>query len=163
MEIWDAYEEGGQLIPGMVLVRGQAIPDEVFHLVCDVLVQHADGTVLLMQRDRRKHYGGLWEASAGGSALQGETPLACALRELKEETGIKAAELTELGRVLHRQHQTLYVEYLCLTDGPKDAIALQEGETIAYRWVSLEALRHLPPEELVTNRMQAFLRRSPNG
>lgn len=49
------------------------------------MVRHRDGTCLLMQRDRGKPYGGLWALTAGGSAFKGETPLACASRELKEE------------------------------------------------------------------------------
>ncbi len=41
-----------------------------YHLVCDIIVRHSDGTYLLMQRGYRKPYGGMWEASAGGSALR---------------------------------------------------------------------------------------------
>ena len=41
-----------------------------------------------MQRDLRKHHGGEWKVSAGGSALQGENGLVAAIWELKEETGI---------------------------------------------------------------------------
>lgn len=51
----------------------------------EIVVRHRDGTCLLMQRDRGKPYGGLWALTAGGSAFKGETPLACASRELKEE------------------------------------------------------------------------------
>ena len=136
MELWDAYDENMNKIGGVTLVRGEPIPDGCFHLVADVLVQHADGSYLLMQRDLRKTRGGLWEASAGGSALQGENPQECAVRELFEESGIRPQEMTELGRVLHRRNRTLYVEYLCRTDAPKDSIVLQDGETVAYKWVS---------------------------
>ena len=62
----------------MTLIRGEAIPDGFYHLVSDIIVKHVDGTYLLMQRDIRKNYGGMWEATAGGSALKGEGPLACA-------------------------------------------------------------------------------------
>ena len=62
--------------------------------------------MLMMQRDPRKHLGGMWEATAGGSALQWEDPLTCAQRELSEETGIKADKLTEIGRVLHHLHRS---------------------------------------------------------
>ena len=34
---------------------------------------------------------------------------------------------------------------------------LQEGETVAYRWVSREEFLSLREEELVTKRMQGFL------
>ena len=118
-----------------------------------MLVRHTDGSYLLTRRDPRKHYGGLWEATAGGSALRGETPLDCARRELREETGIRAEELRELGRV----RSANYVEFLCETDWPKDRVTLQEGETVAYRWVSREELIAMRKEELVTKRMQGFL------
>ena len=93
MELWDAYDEKLNKIEGKTLVRGEDVPDGVFHLVCEIIVRHADGTYLLMQRDHRKHLGGMWEATAGGSALQGEDPLTCALRELFEETGIEIENL----------------------------------------------------------------------
>ena len=38
----------------------------MYHLVCEVIVKHTDGTYLLMQRDKNKHYGEYWEATAGG-------------------------------------------------------------------------------------------------
>ena len=155
MERWDAYDGELRRIEGMSLIRGEDIPAGVYHLVCEVLVRHADGSYLLMRRDPRKHYGGLWEATAGGSALQGEAPLDCARRELREETGIRAEELQELGRV--RSANTHYVEFLCVTDWPKDGVTLQAGETVAYRWVSRTEFRSLREEELVTKRMQGFL------
>ena len=155
MELWDAYDGEFRRMEGVSLVRGEDLPAGVYHLVCDVLVRHTDGSYLLMRRDPRKHYGGLWEATAGGSALRGETPLDCARRELREETGIRAEELRELGRV--RSANTHYVEVLCETDWPKDRVTLQEGETVAYRWVSREELIAMRKEELVTKRMQGFL------
>lgn len=155
MELWDAYDENFRRVEGVSLVRGEPIPAGIYHLVCEVLVRHTDGSCLLMQRDPRKHYGGLWEATAGGSALRREAPLDCARRELREETGIRAEELRELGRV--RSADTHYVEFLCVTDGPKDGVTLQEGETVAYRWVSRTEFRSLRGGELVTKRMQGFL------
>lgn len=53
-----------------------------------------------MQRDSRKHFGGIWEATAGGSALQGEDALTCVNRELREETGIESEDLSEVGHVI---------------------------------------------------------------
>lgn len=155
MERWDAYDENFRRMEGVSLVRGEPIPAGAYHLVCEVLVRHIDGSCLLMQRDPRKHYGGLWEATAGGSALRGEPPLDCARRELREETGIRAEELQELGRV--RSGNTHYVEFLCVMDWPKDGVTLQEGETVAYRWVSRTEFRSLRSGELVTKRMQGFL------
>ena len=95
MELWDAYDANFNKIEGITLVRGEepSFSDDIFHLVCDIIVRHVDGTYLLMQRDLHKHFGGMWEATAGGSALQGETPLVCAKRELEEETGYKTEKI----------------------------------------------------------------------
>ena len=156
MEKWDAYDAQFNKIDGVTLVRGEKIADGMFHLVCDILVKHVDGTYLLMQRDLRKSHGGMWEATAGGSALAGETPVVCARRELREETGIIASELTEVGRVVSNDTRSIYVEFLCVTDWKKNEIALQEGETMAYKWVSQSELLAMKRDQLVTERMQEF-------
>lgn len=160
MELWDAYDANFNKLEGVTLVRGEepSFPDDVFHLVCDILVRHIDGTYLLMQRDPRKHYGGMWEASAGGSALQGETPADAARRELLEETGIVATDLIEVGRVVDQSKHSIYAEFLCITDRDKDKIQFQEGETVDYRWVSKSELRSMGKEELVTHRIQPFVK-----
>lgn len=159
MELWDAYDAELNKLDGITLVRGEeaTFSDDIFHLVCDIIVKHVDGTYLLMQRDTRKHYGGMWEATAGGSALQGETPLECARRELEEETGIISTELTEVGRMAVKETHSVYVEFLCVTDWDKDNIRLQEGETIDFKWVTREELLTMKKDELVTERMQIFI------
>ena len=100
MEKWDAYLKNGMKTE-LLLTRGQPIPDGLYHLVVDVLVQHNDGDLLFMQRalDRRG-YPGYFEASAGGSALSGEIAEQAALRELEEETGIVpwACHLVKINR-----------------------------------------------------------------
>ena len=156
MEIWDAYDRDFKKIQGLTLIRGEAIPEGCFHLVCDVIVRHTDGSYLLMQRDKRKHFGGMWEATAGGSAIKNESPLECAIRELQEETGIDSDNLTEVGIV--RSNDTIYVEFLCVTDCKKESITLQEGETIAYKWVSRRELLSMKKDELVTERMHNFIK-----
>jgi len=155
MELWDAYDKDFNKIKNRTLIRGERIPEGLFHLVCDILVKHTDGTYLLMQRDKRKHFGGMWEATAGGSALQNESPLDCAVRELREETGIDSNDLIEVGRVT--TNDTIYVEFLCVTNCDKDSITLQAGETIAYKWVSRDELIAMKKNEFVTERMQKFM------
>ncbi len=152
MELWDAYDEHLNRLEGMTLVRGKPIPDGVCHLVCDIIVRHADGDYLLMQRDPRKHYGGMWEASAGGAAQQGESALEAAFRELKEETGIAAEKLTEIGRVASPERHAIYVAFLCDTHCDKSGITLQEGETVDFRWVSRDVLLGMDSDTLVPRR-----------
>ena len=155
MELWDAYDKDFIKIDGVTLVRGEKIPEGIYHLVADVIVRHKDGEYLLMQRDPGKHYGGMWEATAGGSAIRGETPYECAARELREETGIDSRDLVEVGR--EAGGQTIYVEFLCVTDCDKSSITLQEGETSDYKWVGRDELLGMKASELVTKRMQCFI------
>ena len=134
MEIWDGYRKDGTLA-NRDLVRGEPIPQGLFHLVSEILVRHIDGDYLLMQRDPRKtNYGGCFEATAGGSARKGEDKISCAKRELREETGISADDFTEIGQYI--SHDTIYCMFLCVTDCDKSSILLQEGETVSYQWVS---------------------------
>ena len=157
-EIWDAYDSGFNKIENVKLVRGEPVPDGMYHLVCDIIVKHVDGTYLLMRRDFRKHFGGMWEFTAGGSALAGETPLDCAMRELKEETGIISSSLIEVDRIIHDEHRSCYVEYLCVTDWDKDAITLQDGETIEYKWVDRATVLAMTADELASSRAMKILK-----
>ncbi len=141
MEIWDAYTVGG-LKTGETLVRGEPIPAGRYHLVCEVLVRHADGSFLVMERSREKpNFPGFWEATAGGSALAGEDALTCVCRELREETGIDCQEFTALG--CHVSDNTIYQEFLATVSCPKDSVTLQPGETQGYRWLCQEEFKAL--------------------
>ena len=155
-ELWDAYNRDFTKIEGTTLVRWQHIPENIYHLVCDVIVKNTDGTYLIMQRDYEKTHGGKWELTAGGSALQGEGPQEASKRELQEETGIQG-ELVEIGRMVQDKNHSIYVLYLCETDCPKDSVVLQQGETIAYRWISRQELLAMTEEELISHRALKLL------
>lgn len=134
LEIWDGYLIDGTLAD-QDLVRGEPIPKGLYHLVSEILVRHIDGDYLLMKRDIRKpNYGGYYEATAGGSALKGENKVSCARRELFEETGIFCDTFEEISQ--YTSHDTIYCNFLCITDCDKTSISLQKGETISYKWVS---------------------------
>ena len=144
MEIWDLYDindeptgETWERITG----NFRQIPDGRYHMVCDILLQHVDGTYLLTQRDLHKDvYPGYWEASAGGSAVKGEGPLDCAKRELFEETGVRTDDFRLISHTRREGSHSMFYSYLAITDCNKDSIVLQEGETIAYKWVDKEGL-----------------------
>lgn len=160
MEIWDAYNLDGTLA-GVDLIRGEEIPKGLRHGVAETFVMHEDGTILLMQRDWNKEgYPGYWESGAGGSILKGESFLEGAKRELWEETGIRADELDMIYRATNEE--TIYQGYFCRTNVPKDSITLQEGETIAYRWVTKEEFMEIYEQEdqypfLLKERMKSFV------
>lgn len=163
MEIWDAYYEDGTKA-NCELVRDELIPEELYHIVCEVLVNHVDGTYLLMQRDfSKKGFPGKFEASASGSALKGEDPIQGALRELKEETGITATSLKQIYNRVSKTQHSIYYGYLCITDCDKDSIILQEGETISYKWMNKnDFLDFVNSDEYVTSqreRLEVYLKK----
>ena len=72
MEIWDSYFRDGTPA-GVELIRGAEIPAHLYHMACEVLIQHKDGDYLLVRRALSKlRYGGCFEATAAGAALKGE-------------------------------------------------------------------------------------------
>ena len=75
MELWDAYDRNFKKIEGITLIRGEesSIPKGIYHMVVLILVRHVDGQYLLMRRSPGKAYPLYWEATAGGSVLQGES------------------------------------------------------------------------------------------
>ena len=157
-ELWDAYNKNFNKIENKTLIRGESIPDGAYHLVSEIVVKHTDGSYLLMQRDFRKHHGGKWELTAGGSALEGEDEFEAEVRELKEETGL-SGEMKEIGRAVRHDRHSFYVVYLCEADFEKDSIVLQEGETIGYKWVDKEKLLKMNEKELSASRTLALVKR----
>ena len=134
MEIWDAYLSDGTKA-GIDLIRGEEIPKGLYHLVCEIIVRHIDGDYLLMQRDPKKpNFGGMFEATASGSALKGEDPLTGAKRELAEETGIIPLSLEEISVFV--SYNTIYHNFLAITDCDKTKVLLQEGETVSFKWLN---------------------------
>ena len=157
-ELWDAYDINFKKIDGVSLVRGQPIIDGIYHLVCEIIVKHIDGTYLLMKRDLNKTKGGKWELSAGGSVLKGETSLIGAIRELKEETGIDAKNIEEIKTIQSHVRHAYFVEFLCITDCKKDSIVLQQGETIDYKWLDKESLLSINRDELASKRTMKLIK-----
>ena len=141
MELWDAYSRDEELI-GSMLVRGETIPQGLYHLVCEVLVRHVDGSYLCMKRSAEKpNYGGWYEATAGGSALRGEDKWQCVERELYEETGISCHEFEEVARFREERKQAFFHTFFCTVDCEKNSVQLQPGETEDYLWMSEEEFK----------------------
>lgn len=140
MEIWDAYDRNGNKLD-VDLIRGEKVPEGMYHMVCEVIVRHASGDFLLMQRDFNKpNFPGEFELTAGGSALKGETAEQCVKRELLEETGISGDNFILFDKIIDDNHKSIYYEFSVETDCRKDSVKLQKGETISYKWVNKNEL-----------------------
>lgn len=151
MEYWNLVDAQGNTIVSNHR-RGDDIPSGLYHHVINILVQHQDGSVLIMQRDWNKEIlPGKFEASAGGSILQGETVEAGAKRELQEETGIQAETLIQVQRYIDLVHPVIWTNFFTRVNMNKTQITLQAGETIAFEWVSLkEFIYRVTQEEVIS-------------
>ncbi len=81
-----------------------------------VLARTEAGELLLIRQYRHAAEGYLWEIPAG-TREPGEDPLACAKRELEEETGFSASEWVALGEMLPAPGYTTERIYLFLASG----------------------------------------------
>ena len=134
MEFNDIYDENRQLT-GRVHKRGTPWQPGEYGLVVCVWVYDGRGRILLTRRARGKSFAGTWENS-GGAAQTGETSRQAIVRELFEETGIRAAEeefeLLDTGL----DKNTFYDFYCLKRQVPIREIVLLPGETDGVQWAS---------------------------
>lgn len=157
MELWDGYLKDGTPA-GITLVRGEEIPEGIYHMGVEILVRHTDGTYLLMQRDTRKPtHPGKFETSMGGCVQKGEDPLTAARRELFEETGLEVDSFTQVVYTVTDRNHTIIYGYLCETDAPKDSIRLQDGETIGWKWLDeRDFINHITSPDAIPTQVSRF-------
>ncbi len=97
MELWDLYTENRELT-GKVHIRGEKLPENMYHLVVHVWIKNSKGEYLISQRSvNRPTFPLMWEC-VGGSVLKGESSIEGAIREAKEEVGVEL--LPENGKLV---------------------------------------------------------------
>jgi ADP-ribose pyrophosphatase len=89
-------------IERVALPNGQTVELELIRHkgASAVAAVDADGRVTLIRQYRYAAGGYIWELPAGILSDENETPVACAERELREETGLSAREWRPLGSIL---------------------------------------------------------------
>lgn len=141
MEYFDLYS--ADRIPlGRSVQRGAPIPQGEYHIVVQVMTINRKGEILLTQRVPEKTSGGKWECS-GGCAVMGEDSKSAAVRELFEETGIRAGT-NELRRIWTITTDSMLRDfYVVVKDVPIRELRLQSEEVCAAKWVSFDRLCEL--------------------
>lgn len=142
-EIWDLYDVA-RLKTGELIERGRAFPAGRYHIVVHVCVFGDDGRMLIQQRQEQKEtWPALWDFTAGGSALRGESSQRAAEREVREELGL----MLDLGEQL--PHFTINFPrgfddfYIVRANPDLNSLALQPEEVQAVRWASHQEVRAL--------------------
>lgn len=136
MEFNDVYDSQRRLT-GRIHKRGTPWRTGEYGLVVCVWVHDGHGRLLLTRRAKGKSYAGTWENS-GGAAKAGETSRQAIVRELYEETGIRA-EAAEFELLVSTRDRNIFYDHYCLqVSTPLSEIRLQPGETDGVKWVTFE-------------------------
>ena len=110
---------------------------------CIVITKETDTKVLLIQRGDEP-YKECW-AFPGGFMNMAETTEQCAIRELEEETGLKVAELHQIGAYSRVDRdprgRTVTVAYLSVIDKPLPVHG--QDDAAKAEWWSLTSLPQL--------------------
>ena len=160
MEYNDVYDRNRNLT-GRVHRRGTPWRKGEYGLVVCVWVYDGKGRILMTRRAPQKSFPGTWENS-GGAAKAGETSLQAVVRELYEETGIRAKpeefELIGSGR-----DSSNHYDYYCLkNDTPIESIVLLPGETDDVKWVTFPEVHEMIEKKQICRVIAAqFLKQEP--
>ena len=160
MEWNDIYDKDRQLT-GRVHRRGTYWRHGEYGLVVCVWVYDGKGNLLLTRRAPGKSYAGTWENS-GGAAKAGESSRQAIVRELYEETGIRAAE-EEFEFLSSDRDRSAFYDFYCLKRSvPIEEIVLLPGETDAAQWATLEEIhRMIEKKQICQVIANQFLRQEP--
>jgi len=138
-ELWDLVDAAGRPL-GITHRRGDPVlPEGAYHVVSSVCAVRQDGRVLISQRAAVKDFALDWEFAAG-SALAGETSREAAVRELREETGLRTSgdALVFVGRCV--EATALFDVYVAHRADPA-TVRLDPDEVAASEWVTLDEVR----------------------
>ncbi len=136
-EYWDGYNSNRE-ITDVTLIRGEEIPEGVYHLVVHLEIFNSKGQLLSQQRASEKTFGDMWDVTVGGSALKGETSQQAMHRELLEELGLDrdfsslVPTFTIKGKDFFDDH------YFLFEDTNLDDIVLQAEEVEDKKWLTKE-------------------------
>lgn len=140
--------------PGAIPPRRTARPKPL--VIGSVVALARQGRWLVLRRPSSGLLGGLWEFP-GGKLRSHETPVAAARRELREETGLTAGPLEELGRIRHEYSHFRVALHLFRSRSVRGRFRARGRR---HRWVGTGALRRLPMPR-ATLKMLPYLTRDP--
>lgn len=98
--------------------------------------------VLLQHRAAWSHHGDTW-GIPGGALHAGESPYHGALREAREEAGVRADDVAPLAAVVADRKVWSYTTLVATVTAPFEPVA-GDAESIALAWVALDDVAALP-------------------
>ena len=152
MELWDIYDVNKQLTGRTMKREDWNMQPGDYHLTVQGVIRRPDGSFLITQRSMTKSWAAGWWEVSGGGVLAGETSEEAIKREILEETGIDVSNapggyVFSYRRDNPDEGDNYFVDiYRFEMDVKDDDIKVQETETDAFRFVTLEEIETLADE-----------------
>jgi len=146
-EYWDIYNVNRE-VTGKTIKRGDAFAEGEYYVCCEIWIMNSKQQILMTQRHPAKKAGGLWEFSGGG-VLAGETTKQAAVREIKEELGLRIDE-SELHLLEIFKNRNYFMDiYVVRKDFDLNEIILQPDEVVDVKFLSSEGVLKMITENKV--------------
>ncbi len=154
-EYWDLFDSE-RIIIAKNHIRGDIIPEGLYHLVVHVWIMNKQGKFLISQRQVGKPDSLLWERT-GGSVLMGESSLEGAVREAKEELNVDLSKYKPIyvKTVKREKYHDFYDSWLFIVDDDI-SVKVDDNEVKDYRWVTLDELRKMAEERILVKSSMYF-------
>lgn len=157
MEIIDIYNDERQL-SGETVVRGTPLSLGKNRQVVHLCLFNSKGEMLIQQRkSTKKLWPSLWDISAGGNSISGETSKQSVHREVLEELGL------DIDFTNNRPYITTYFDYgfddyyFFTKDIDISELKLQKDEVETVKWASLQEVLRLYERGEFIPYMESFL------
>lgn len=157
MEYIDIYDEFNNPT-GEIKERAKAHKDGNFHRTAHIWIINNKNELLLQKRSpTKKSHPNCWDISGAGHILAGETVIEGAIRELKEELGLKVKEndlkfISIVKTTDDPEEQVFSYVYLLESNNDIEDYKFEDKEVSEVKYVYFEDL-----ERMVANRVEGLL------
>jgi isopentenyldiphosphate isomerase len=150
MELWDLYTKDRQKTD-KTMERGAKHPKGFYRLVVHIAIFNSRGEMLIQQRQADKFgWPNMWDISASGSVIAGETSSMAAERELGEELGLTLSFADRRPALTVHFPEGMGDVFLLEQDVDLSSLVLQKEEVQAVRWASeAEILRMIENDTFI--------------
>jgi isopentenyldiphosphate isomerase len=143
MELWNIYDQYRH-ITDRIHERGQEMKEGDYHIVVHVWIMNDKGEFLIQKRQPwKKGWSDMWDSSAAGSAILGDSSEQAAVREVKEELGIDL-DIAAGEKLFTVKFSSGFDDiWLVRQNVELHQLNLQEEEVADAKWVSEEEIREM--------------------